>query len=339
MKILFLSHNFYPFLGGIEVNSALLATSFAKAGHQVLLLTWTAEDGNKAFPFEVVRNPSLAQLFRAHLWTDMVFENNPCLRLSWLDFFTRRPLVVTLNTWIARSSGRLGIQDKLKFQWLKRANSVVAVSEAVRKKCWPKATVIGNPYRADEFERLSSIPKDRDFVFLGRLVSDKGVDLAIKAFYQLLSKEPKQNHSFTIVGDGPERKKLEHMVNKLGLNDHVHFTGALQGKVLVQCLNRHRFMLVPSMWEEPFGNVALEGIACGCIPIVSDGGGLPDAVGNAGITFRRGNLSHLVDTIQKVLQQSSLEQQLREAAKAHLKKHHPEEVCRQYLNVIIASVK
>ena len=51
---------------------------------------------------------------------------------------------------------------------------------------------------------------------------------------------------------------------------------------MVEELNRHEIMVVPSRWNELFGVVALEGMACGCAMLVSDGGGLPDAVGYAG---------------------------------------------------------
>src|SRR5690606_40338743 len=91
----------------------------------------------------------------------------------------------------------------------------------------------------------------------------------------------------TIIGDGPEAPVLKALAVKYGLEHKVDFKGSLQGKELVDCLNQHKLILVPSRWEEPFGNVALEGMACGCIPVVSDGGGLAEAVGHAGLTFQR----------------------------------------------------
>ena len=60
----------------------------------------------------------------------------------------------------------------------------------------------------------------------------------------------------------------------LGLERQVEFTGVLQGETLVRTLNAHRIMVVPSRTPEPFGVVALEGIACGCVVVGSEGGGL-----------------------------------------------------------------
>lgn len=341
LRILILSHSFYPSIGGIEINSEILAKGFQEAGHQVHLLTWSADPSKKIFPFRVIRSPNKFRLLCEHAWANVVFENNPSLRLAWPNIFYKKSSVVALRTWIHRSDGRIGWQDKLKILWLRRASGVIAVSEAVRKQCCPAARVIGNPYRLDLFRILPDVPRTADFVFFGRLVSDKGADLAIKAFHRLLTSKDHSKSAtskLTIIGDGPERQRLEDMVSELSMKGKVEFTGSLRGELLVICLNRHRFLLVPSLWEEPFGNVALEGMACGCLPIVSDGGGLPDAVGSAGLTFRRGNIDDFVACLQKILNDTDLEQQLRNAIPGHLAAHHPEVVSRQYLDVIEKAV-
>lgn len=108
----------------------------------------------------------------------------------------------------------------------------------------------------------------------------------------------------------------------------------LSGEDLVQCLNDHRFILVPSVWEEPFGMVALEGMACGCIPIVSDGGGLPDAVGNAGLIFQRGNVDALIDAIQLVYKNKEIEERFRTIAMDYLLSFQKEPIAKRYLQVI-----
>lgn len=341
MKILFLSHKFFPDVGGIEVNSEILANGFVREGHQVRLLTWTKENGEKNFPFEINRNPGLKQLLKAHKWADIVYENNPCLRLAWPSFFLKKPYVVALRTWVNRMDGKISWQDKLKIYSLSKASAVIAVSEAVRKRIFPKATVIGNPYRQELFRQIPDIKISRDFVFLGRLVSDKGADLAIKALHQLNSVKDikKSDFSLTIIGDGEEMKNLRMLVEKMGLNSQVIFTGSLRGEELVNCLNEHRYILVPSIWEEPFGNVALEGMACGCLPIVSDGGGLPDAVGKAGAIFKRGKLDAMVECIQDLFENPEYETKLRIAALDHLKAHHPEIVVQGYLSEIEAVYK
>lgn len=338
MKILILSHQFYPEVGGIEVNSEVLGDAFHNSGHQVRLLTRTKETGSKTFPFEVIRNPGKYSLIRQHLWADIVFENNLCLRLSWPRLFINRPGVVAIRTWISRVDGRTAWQDRLKFEWLKHASAVIAVSSAIKRKCWDQAVVIGNPYRSALFHiENDQFNRERDFVFMGRLVSDKGVHLAIKGLRKFINQKKELESDFhttlTIVGDGPEAEELKTLVSELRLDDMVFFTGVLRGKELVRCLNAHRFLLVPSVWDEPFGNVALEGMACGLIPIVSSGGGLPDAVGDAGLVFESGNIDSLVEQISDIYDDPLRQYSMLVNAKNHLTNHHPEVVADRYLQV------
>ncbi len=349
MKILFLSHNFYPFIGGIEANSDILSRAFFKSGHEIRILTWTRETGEDIFPFPIIRNPSWKQLFKEHQWADLVFENNPCLRLAWPNLFFNHPSVIALNTWVSRIDkevglhGKIGIQDRIKFLWFKRASKVIAVSNAIRKHSFPPAVVIGNPYNATIFKQIPEIIKTDSFVFLGRLVPNKGADQSIKAIKKLLLADEKEKFltfkpTLTIIGEGPEKPKLELLSAELELTDYVKFTGSVSGEKLAELLNRHRYMLVPSLWEEPFGNVVLEGMACGCLPIVSDGGGLPDAIGDAGISFTRGNVDALVTAIRTIISNPDLEKKLRNAAPSHLIEHQPEIISNQYLEVVEAAM-
>lgn len=339
MKILFLSHNFYPVIGGIEVISELLADAFVEAGHEVHLLTWAPDSSEKQFKYKVSRNPGLLNLFKAHAWADVVFENNICLRLSWPAIFFNRTSVIALHTWIARITGKRGLQDRIKYLWLKRSTKVIAVSKALRSASWSDATIVGNPYRALEFKVMPDVDRNKAFVFLGRLVSDKGVDLAILALHkfkqQYESKLPTQeDFSLTIIGDGPELGNLKRMVTDLNLSKEVTFLGSLTGNDLVLVLNAHKILLVPSRWQEPFGVVVLEGLACGCIPIVSDGGGLSEAVGDAGLTFRTGDVDDLVAKMLLLTQDTELKNELIAKSALHLSNFHPDRVTSQYLEAI-----
>lgn len=333
MKILFISHNFFPAIGGIEVNSEILATAFAEAGHEVRLVTWTADPEGVEFPFQIFRKPDLLTLFKLHSWTELIFENNPTLRLSWPNLFFPRPQVIAVRTLITRTDGTTGIQDFIKKKWLKKAGKVIAVSEAIRTRCYLEAVVIGNPYRVTHFKILKGISRCKHFVLMGRLVSDKGVDLAIRAV-QKINQKKTVKHTLSIIGDGPERKMLENLTCKLKMEEYVHFTGVLRGPELTTCLNEHQYILIPSRCEEAFGNVALEGMACGCIPVASNGGGLPDAVGNAGLIFERGNLEDLINVLERLLENPNLAESLRKNAQSHLNSHHPKTISSRYLEVI-----
>jgi len=147
------------------------------------------------------------------------------------------------------------------------------------------------------------------------------------------------NYNLTIVGDGPEIEILKDSVTNYGLKNQIRFLGFLQSKDIVDELNAHRFLLVPSRWEEPFGIVVLEGLACGCIPIVSDGGGLPDAVGKAGVVFKRNSQESMnMETIRLIENKKIQENYLKEA-KIHLQNHTDDVVCEKYFEVILNAYK
>jgi glycosyltransferase involved in cell wall biosynthesis len=93
-------------------------------------------------------------------------------------------------------------------------------------------------------------------------------------------------------------------------------------------------MVVPSIWEESFGVVALEGAACGCVVLGSDGGGLPEAIGPSGTTFRRGDVSDLATRLAHLLQHSDEWKIYRAAAPGHLERHQPAKVAAHYLEVM-----
>ena len=185
MKIVLLTHKFYPAVGGIETISEILANEFVSAGHQVRVVTWSDDESQTKFSYQVIRKPNFMNLFKQIIWASVVFENNPCLRLSWPALLLNKPTVIALHTWIARSNGKLSILDKLKLIKLKTSKNVIAISNAIQMGTYKKAIIISNPFKSDLFEMANTFVKESDFVFLGRLVSDKGVDMAIEAIYKL----------------------------------------------------------------------------------------------------------------------------------------------------------
>ncbi|RKS53948.1 glycosyltransferase involved in cell wall biosynthesis [Gillisia mitskevichiae] len=337
MKILFLTHSFFPKLGGIERTSEILSTYFTDYGAEVHLITWTVDNAINEFPFHVIRNPGIYTLLKEFLWADIIFENNPCLKLSWPVIFFSKQHFVVLHTWLTGSNSQLK-SVKLKELWLKKANHVIAVSNKLREIVFPSAEVIKNSYDNNLFKRLPEVEKTKDFVFLGRLVSDKGVDLALMLL-KLLNEDLNSSasstpYSLTIVGEGPMDTRLKKIIEEYKIEDFIEFTGPLTGNDLVKTLNEHKYILVPSRWKEPFGLVALEGMACGCIPIVADGGGLPEAVGNAGIIFKRNDISSLYIEVTNLIQNPQFEMEIRNKLSKHLSNHTSEIVCSKYFKAI-----
>ncbi|MFZ4106241.1 glycosyltransferase family 4 protein [Flavobacterium sp.] len=335
MKILFISHKFYPDIGGIEVNSELLANQFIALGAEIKLVTWSKKLGEKKFEYEVIRKPSLRELLKLFRWSDLIYENNPTVRLSWLNVFFKKPRVVAIRTWIRQNNSKIAFVDLFKKKWVNNATQVIAISEAIKRDTSNKAIVIGNPYRSELFKSNTDRNlRVKDFLFLGRLVSDKGADMCVELLNQLKTKYNIECN-LSIIGEGPEMESLKNKTIIYKLEKNIHFLGFLKGQDLVNELNKHKYILVPSRWEEPFGNVALEGMACGCIPIASDGGGLPDAVGNAGILFKRNSIEDLTYKTYELLTNSMQQKSLLDNTEAHLANHTEKKVGLRYFDVIV----
>ena len=126
---------------------------------------------------------------------------------------------------------------------------------------------------------------------------------------------------------------MQELTKRLGLESQVQFSGAQSGAELTHALNEHQILVVPSRYDEPFGVVALEGIACGCAVIGSSGGGLPEAIGPCGITFPNGDIAALEKALELLLTQPNERERLTAAAPGHLAQFQPHLIANRYLEL------
>jgi glycosyltransferase involved in cell wall biosynthesis len=162
-------------------------------------------------------------------------------------------------------------------------------------------------------------------------VTEKGVDLLLEALARL--KRNDLRPSLTIIGDGPERKNLEEQSKRLDLSAQVTFAGAKQTEEVADLLHQHQLLVIPSRYDEPFGIVALEGIACGCAVIGSAGGGLPEAIGPCGVTFPNGDINALAQRIEELLARPEERGRLLSESANHLSKFDPAKIAKRYVAV------
>lgn len=332
VKILITSHRFHPDIGGIETVTEILARHFSAAGHAVRLITQSPAGAAdpRSFPFAVLRRPSPWQLLSCYRWADVVLQSNLELHTLWPQWLCRRPLVIALHTWIRSAAGERGLLQRFKQFSLRSADALIACSQALRLDCHPRAAVIGNPYNSALFRPIPAEPRRQAIAFLGRLVSDKGADALLRAFAALRPVDWR----LSLIGAGPERPRLQQLAAELGVHQLVDVVGPLQGEALARMLNQHEIMVVPSRWREPFGVVVLEGLACGCVVLASDGGGLPDAVGPAGLLFRRGDQADLEARLKLLIEDADLRERLRARAPDHLARFEQHNVCSTYLETL-----
>jgi glycogen synthase len=331
MKILFSSYIFHPSVGGIESVSKILTERFAAVGNEVHVITQTAGDAIPGANYRLTRRPSITKLIGLLRWSDLFFQNNISLRSLIPALFLRKPILVAHQTWLQNTRGGIGWNNRLKHVLL-RFVSNVAISRAVADRISGHSLVIGNPYDDTVFRLIPNISRERNLIFVGRLVSDKGVDLLLQAMKLL--QDDGVTADLTIVGSGPEKKNLESLAIELSLDRQVIFAGQKFGGALAELLNRHRILVVPSRWAEPFGVVALEGIACGCVVLGSENGGLKEAIGPCGVTFENGNVRALADQLKRLLNDLALQAKLRGHAAEHLAKFQSDAVAAAYLRLM-----
>ncbi|MBP9837676.1 MAG: glycosyltransferase [Proteobacteria bacterium] len=297
LKILIHSPTFYPSVGGLETVVQTLGEEFSNLGHQVKVICSTKND-NDNFSYEIIRSPSLTKFYRELIWCDLFFQNNISLKGVWPLFFLKRPWFTTHHGYYERSNGEIAWQDKLKL-FLSKFTTSISISQAVADRLPGPSRIIGNPYKDDIFFLDPEVQRNQELIFVGRLVSDKGLDILIKALI-LLQAEGITPH-LNIVGTGPEEERIRQMVKTNNLQSQVSFLGQKTGLDLSKIMNSHQTMVIPSLWKEPFGVIALEGIACGCFVIGSEGGGLKDAIGKCGKTFPNGDFKTLANLIKENL--------------------------------------
>jgi len=150
------------------------------------------------------------------------------------------------------------------------------------------------------------------FAYVGRLVSEKGLDLLVEAARRLEADHRSFNIKF--IGDGPERPSLQAQVNSSGISGRVLFTGHLQGTALHRALDGVDVVVMPSIWEETAGLSAMEHMMRGLPVIATDVGGLGELVADTGLKFPVGDVESLTSCMKRVLDQPTLAKELGEKA-------------------------
>src|SRR5262245_1808491 len=248
MNVCIFSRTFFPAIGGLERITELIARHVASRGYRVEVVTDVncASGADVCYPFLVTRTTSFRDRIRSIARSDVVILMNISL-IGIIPALLLRKSIVASHQGGYRGHGVRGhVLERLK-RALTHFVSNVSYIGYVARQLPSSSIVIANAYDADLFH-LQNLPLiESDFVFCGRLVSDKGADLLIKAFGRVA--EVVADTRLTIIGEGPERPSLEGLAASLGILGKMHFTGGLRHKALVAELAKHRCMIVPSIWE------------------------------------------------------------------------------------------
>ncbi len=161
-------------------------------------------------------------------------------------------------------------------------------------------------------------PQEKLVLFVGRLVYEKGFQLAFDALPGVI--ERVENVRFLVAGSGTHESELRAQAERLGLSEHGSFLGWIGDDALHSLYRIADLCVVPSIYE-PFGLVALEAMASGCPCIVADTGGLREVVPvgeRVGLRFNGGDAEHLGVMIERLLVDDALRDRLVTEASEHV---------------------
>jgi glycosyltransferase involved in cell wall biosynthesis len=247
-----------------------------------------------------------------------------------------------------------GIQ-RMKRQALSASDAVTTVSEELRRRAVSVGAI---------FERTVTLPMGVDtrsfapthvspglretlapgggplVLFVGRLAEVKGVRFLLEAMPAVSTALP--DVRLVIVGDGPERERLERLAASLGVAPHVTFTGPVANGDLPSYYASADVFVAPSVTArggdtESFGLTLAEAMASGCPVIASDIGGVADVTGNGrhAVLVPPGDPHALTGAILEMLRSRRLRDDLRVSALEHVRERFSHErLHAQYADII-----
>lgn len=302
-------------------------------------------------PYRVVRNPGWMDFIREIRRTDLIHLAGPTLLPLIIGYLLRKPTVIEHHGFQAicpngqllyeptqmpcpghfmarrydeciRCNSKFGRLRSVKMwaltfprRWLSQRVSanIVPTSwlgsllQLNRAKTIPHGLTALES--AAERHVTSAVPT---FVFLGRLVSTKGVRVLIEAAGLLKAK--RREFRVRIIGDGSERQELEKLVRDLGIQSYVRFLGYVPTERLEESLEDATAVVMPSLGGEVFGLVAAENMQLGRLVIASDIGALSEVLGDAGMTFAPGDADGLAKCMESIIANPLLAEQMGQKA-------------------------
>lgn len=313
-RVLIVTGIFPPDVGGPATYVPSVAARLAAGGHSVTVLTLSDDPAARdaASPYRVVRLRrqtqklwrwalTIAAVVKEGRSADVLFVNGLACESALANLLLRKPLVLKVVgdlAWErAVASGRVSetfeqfqgarhgaaieVLKRLRSWWTRRANTVVVPSEYLRGcvRGWgvpdERIVVIYNAVEPGGGERSEPLPLQTPFkvVVVGRLVPWKRVDAVVDAIRDLSCV------GLVIVGDGPERGRLESEVERLGMRDRVYFAGATSTARAAALMAACDVFVLGSTYEG-LPHTLLEAMALGLPVVATAVGGVPEVVRN-----------------------------------------------------------
>lgn len=316
MKVVFVTSFFGTTYGGAEVSMGLLARNLREKECEIQIITTRKSRFSNMNIIQIPYTswlPKRALIFGGNRATDLFLAHNmlKCIEdlnpdiLHVQDTYVlpaailiarrlRLPVIVTVRNNVLDGvldlifpfpiSEAVKIRNRTIIMALNQTNAIISVSEYIKKELvsvnissrniYPIYNLI--PPWNIENNRKSSDSSTVVLFAPCRLAREKGIDVLIRAINKVV--ERNKDLKLIIAGDGPERKPLEKLTQKLGLTNFVRFLGKIPNKHMLSLYLSSDIVLSLSIHPECFSRVILETIFVGRAIIATNTGGNPEAV-------------------------------------------------------------
>jgi len=345
MKILYWTPLFWPEIGGIEIASAGLLQALSEKKHRFVVLTSHGrmklkdESSYKGIPVyrfpitSALNKKDLSQIkqiinkageIKDRFKPDLIHVNfgGPA-PVSYLHMKTNQnsemPFILSLHNSVrGMDCGRNTIMGEMfrKSSWITTCSE--AMTEDVRQIMPSVSNKTSTVYYGLEMPKINrtSLSFNRPHILcIGRVVEEKGFDLALEAFSLIKHSYPELK--MTVAGAGSFLSFLKKQSLKLGIDNKVDFTGEIPPSSVPEMINKASLVVVPSRWREAFGLVALEAAQMGRPVIAADVGGLKEVVVDkeTGLLVEKENPKALADALNYLLKNPVKAEQMGLAAR------------------------
>ncbi len=295
MKVVIAAYTFLPVVGGVSTTIAILARAFADAGNAVTVVT-LSDGPTEGYGYQVIRCPGPACLLRAYRNADLVVLSNLSVRLFYPLLFLRRSFALQHHSESAFSLGYSPL-DLLRRVIRSRATHFVT-SEYIGQKSGLGSYVVTRPY--PDSENINSaiiqpLQARNHALFVGRVEPEKGIIWLCERWSRV--SEILGLATLRIVGSGSAVAVIEQGIRD-GRWSNIELVGPLDRPETAKEMGRAACVFVPSLWQEPFGAVALEALAAGAIVISSDRGGLKEAGASLALYYDPDDEDAFIDAVK-----------------------------------------
>ena len=245
------------------------------------------------------------------------------------------PFVTTLHGSDVRLGRAIGPARPVMRSVLRHSARVTAVSrwlaeEAQQVSGGEPPIVAPMPVATEVFAPDPSVSRGDALLFVGRLTTQKGVDVLLRALAMLPART-----TLDVVGDGEERSALDALASSLGIGERVRWHGAKPASELAPFYRRAAALVVPSS-EEGLGLVAVEAQLCETPVIAFASGGVTDVIsdGISGVLVRERSPDALAQGIVQLLARPDGGAALARAGAADARANFsPDHVARRYADI------